>query len=45
MKSMGSGLLRPLMNEVVRKRRDSVHCQSVITHLIQVRNAYLIKPE
>ncbi|KAF5893293.1 glomulin-like [Clarias magur] len=34
-KSMGSGLLGPLIKEVVRKERDSVHCQAVITHLIQ----------
>ncbi|XP_053492222.1 glomulin, FKBP associated protein b [Ictalurus furcatus] len=38
-KSMGSGLLRPLIKEVVRKERDSVHCQAVITYLVQICSA------
>ncbi|KAM9482428.1 glomulin, FKBP associated protein b [Clarias gariepinus] len=32
---MGSCLLGPLIKEVVRKERDSVHCQAVIKHLLQ----------
>lgn len=43
MKSMGCGLLRPLIKEVVRNEKDSAHCEAVITHLIQVSNEYVIK--
>ncbi|GAA6102554.1 glomulin, FKBP associated protein b [Tachysurus ichikawai] len=39
-KSMGSGLIRPLIKDLVKKERDSVHCQAVITHLIQICNAH-----
>lgn len=38
-RSMGSGLLGPLLKEVVRKERDPQHCEAVITHLIQICNA------
>ncbi|XP_007233674.3 glomulin, FKBP associated protein b [Astyanax mexicanus] len=38
-RSMGSGLLGPLIKEVVRKERDPQHCDAVITHLIQICNA------
>ncbi|KAI5109344.1 glomulin, FKBP associated protein b, partial [Silurus meridionalis] len=38
-KSMGSGLLRPLIKNVVQKERDSVQCQAVITHLLQICSA------
>ncbi|KAK3575254.1 hypothetical protein QTP86_023448 [Hemibagrus guttatus] len=36
---MGSGLIRPLIKEVMRKERDSVHCHAVITHLVQICDA------
>ncbi|XP_062853311.1 glomulin, FKBP associated protein b [Trichomycterus rosablanca] len=38
-KSMGSGLLGPLIKEAVRKDRDPVHCQAVITHMVQICSA------
>ncbi|XP_072539097.1 glomulin, FKBP associated protein b [Salminus brasiliensis] len=39
-RSMGSGLLGPLIKEVVRKERDPQYCEDVIKHLIQICNAY-----
>lgn len=44
-KSMGSGLIRPLIKEVMEKERDSIHCHTVITHLVQVSNKHAIKYE
>ncbi|KAI5628289.1 glomulin, FKBP associated protein b [Silurus asotus] len=38
-KSMGSALLGPLIKNVVQKERDSVQCQAVITHLLQICSA------
>lgn len=36
-RSMGSGLLGPLIKEAVRKDRDPVHCEDIISYLVQVR--------
>ncbi|KAL6458192.1 hypothetical protein MHYP_G00334220 [Metynnis hypsauchen] len=38
-KSMGCGLLGPLIKEVVEKKRDPVNCEAIITYLVQICRA------
>lgn len=36
-RSMGSGLLPALVNEVLRKDRNPANCQAILNQLVQVR--------
>lgn len=36
-RSMGSGLLPALVNEVQRKDQSSANCQAILNHLVQVK--------
>ncbi|KAL7891207.1 hypothetical protein AOLI_G00006830 [Acnodon oligacanthus] len=38
-RSMGCGLLGPLIKEVVEKKREPVNCEAIITHLVQICRA------
>ncbi|XP_066522658.1 glomulin, FKBP associated protein b [Hoplias malabaricus] len=38
LKSMGCGLLRPLIKNALEKEKDSVHCEAIISHLVQICN-------
>ncbi|KAI4892011.1 hypothetical protein NFI96_034223 [Prochilodus magdalenae] len=38
-RSMGCGLLGPLIKDIVGKERDPVHCEAVLTHLVQICRA------
>ncbi|XP_030646928.1 glomulin, FKBP associated protein b [Chanos chanos] len=38
-RSMGSGLLAPLVTELLKKEKNPVHCHSIVEHLVQTCDA------